>query len=166
MSVDVETNKFRPLELNERNVKATFKKCLANEDNIKEGVYYSQVLDPEYCGKTSELVRFSKENVDLYTPVIQYLLGQIKAFQDSSRESFALQEGFLRYDDMFWTKDYDVLFKLYSLGLSSVSISQFVAHKDIIGSVKSPKCESTLSTRDPNFSEWYEEYKMKHPELF
>ena len=45
MSVDVETNKFRPLELNERNVKATFKKCLANEDNIKEGVYYSQVLD-------------------------------------------------------------------------------------------------------------------------
>ena len=25
MSVDVETNKFRPLELNERNVKATFK---------------------------------------------------------------------------------------------------------------------------------------------
>ena len=67
---------------------------------------------------------------------------------------------------MFWTKDYDVLFKLYSLGLSSASISQFVAHKDIIGSVKSPKCESTLSTRDPNFSEWYEEYKMKHPELF
>ena len=50
MSVDVETNKFRPLELNERNVKATFKKCLANEDNIKEGVYYSQVLDNETDG--------------------------------------------------------------------------------------------------------------------
>ena len=166
MSVDVRTNKFRPLELNERNVKAIFKRCLANEDNTKEGVYYSQVLDPEYCGKTSELVRFSKENIDLYTPVIQYLLGQIKAFQDSSRESFALQEGFLRYDDTFWTKDYDVLFKLYALALSSASITNFFSHGELITSAKSPLCVATLLPRDPNFSEWYEGYKIKHPELF
>lgn len=165
MSVDVNTNKFRPLELNERNVKAIFKRCLANEENTKEGVYFSQVLRLDNCGKESAIIRFSKEMVDAYTPSIQYLLGQIKAFH-GDRESFGLQEGFLRYDDTFWTKDYEVLFQLYALALSSASITSFVSVKNIIGSVRSPLCIATLSTRDPNFSEWYEEYKMKHPELF
>ena len=40
MSVEgIKTSKFRPLELNERNVKAIYKRSLANEDNTKEGVY-------------------------------------------------------------------------------------------------------------------------------
>ena len=166
MSVEgIKTSKFRPLELNERNVKAIFKRCLANEDNTKEGVYYSQVLSLEKCGKESEIIRFSKEMVDAYTSSIQYLLGQVKAFQDY-RETFALQEGFLRYDDTFWTKDYDVLFKLYALALSSASITNFFSHGELITSAKSPLCVATLSPRDPNFSEWYEGYKIKHPELF
>ena len=131
MSVEgIKTSKFRPLELNERNVKAIFKRCLANEDNTKEGVYYSQVLSLEKCGKESEIIRFSKEMVDAYTSSIQYLLGQVKAFQDY-RETFALQEGFLRYDDTFWTKDYDVLFKLYALALSSASITNFFSHGEL-----------------------------------
>ena len=165
MSAYADNYKFVPVELNERNVKAIFKRCLANEDNTKEGVYYSQVLRPEKCGKESELIRFSREMVDAYTPTIMYLLGQIKAFHDD-RESFALQEGFLRYDDTFWTKDYEVLFKLYALALSSASITSFVSYKDIIGSARSPLCIATLSPRDPNFSKWYEGYKEKHPELF
>ena len=151
---------FRPIELNERNVKAIFKRCLADENNSSQGVYFSQVLRPEKCGKTSETIKFSKEMVDSYSQTIQYLLGQIKAFHDT-RESFALQEGFMRYDDTFWTKDYDILFKLYSLGLSSASITSFVAYKDIIGSAKSPECIPTLLPRDPNFQSWYAGYEAK-----
>lgn len=153
------------IELNERNVKILFKKCLSNGDNPAEELYLARVLKPEYCGKESEIIRLSKNSVLERKSMIQYLLGQIKAFHDD-RESFALQEGFLRYDDIFWTKDYEVLFKLYALALSSASITSFVSYKDIIGSVKSPDCIPTLSPRDPNFSEWYEGYKIKHPELF
>lgn len=165
MSAYADKYKFVPVELNERNVKALFKRCLANEENTKEGVYFSQVLSQEKCGKESELIRLSKEMVDAYTPSIQYLLGQVKAFQDY-RKTFALQEGFMRYDDTFWTKDYDVLFKLYALALSSASVTNFFSHGELITSAKSPLCVATLSPRDPNFSEWYEGYKEKHPELF
>ena len=154
------SDNFRPVELNERNVKALFKRCLADETNSSQGTYFSQVLDPEKCGKTSEIIKFSKEMIDSYSQSIQYLFGQIKSFHDT-RETFALQEGFLRYDDTFWTKDYDVLFKLYTLGLSSASITNFFAHKDLITSAKSPECIPTLSPRDPNFQSWYAGYESK-----
>lgn len=152
------TNTFKPVELNERNVKAIFKKCLADENNISQGVYYARVLNEETSGKESDLIRFSKGMVKAYTPSIRYLLGQIKAFHRST-ETFALEEGFLRYDDVFWTKDYDVLFKLYALGLSSASITNFAPLENLLVSAKNPECTPTLSTRDPNYAAWWEEHK-------
>ena len=149
---------LRILELNERSVKTLFKKCLANEENTKEGVYFSQVLRLDNCGKESEIIRFSKEMVDAYTPSIYYLLGQIKSFHGSN-QTFALQEGFLRYDDTFWTNDYGVLFQLYALALSSASITSFCSLKNLIISAKSHLCTATLSPKDPNFAEWWEEHK-------
>ncbi|MBQ3532409.1 MAG: hypothetical protein IJA51_01765 [Oscillospiraceae bacterium] len=165
MSVEgIKTNKFRPLELNERNVKILFKKCLPNGDNPAEEVCLARVLKSEYCGKESEIIRLSKNNLLERKSMIQYLFGQIKAFhRDSS--AFALQEGFLRYDGTAWTKDYDTLFKLYCMGLATASISDFAANKDIIGSIKSPDCIPTLSPKDSEFSEWYEGYKNTHPEF-
>lgn len=149
---------LRILELNERSVKTLFKKCLANEENTKEGVYFSQVLRLDNCGKESAIIRFSKEMVDAYTPSIQYLLGQIKAFHGAN-QTFALQEGLLRYDDTFWTKDYEVLFQLYALALSSASITSFSSLKNLIISAKSPLCIATLSPNDSYFAEWWEEHK-------
>ena len=164
MSADVKTAKFRPLELNERNVNTLFKRCLHDESNPFEECYHVQVLRPEICGRTSEWIQLSKNNVSAYASTIRYLLGQIKAFHVDT-DTFALQEGFMRYDGTIWTKDYEVLFKMYSLGIASVSISDFALYKDIIGAVKSSKCVPTLSPRDPNFETWYAKYIEEHPEL-
>lgn len=164
MSVDVKTSNFRPLELNERNVNTLFKRCLPDERNSFEGLYPVQVLSSKHCGRESEVVRLSEDKISVHKTIIRYLLGQIKAFHGDNA-TFALQEGFMRYDGTVWTKDYDVLFKLYSMGLATVSISDFSLYKDIIGSVKSTDCIPTLSPRDPNFSEWYEGYKNTHPEF-
>lgn len=165
MSVDVKTSNFRPLELSERNVNTLYKRCLPDESKSFEEIYPVQVLSPQHCGRESEVIRLSEDKIAAYKTIIRYLLGQIKAFHGDN-ETFALQEGFMRYDGTIWTKDYDVLFKLYSMGLATVLISDFCLYKDIIGSVKSSDCIPTLSPKDPNFEIWYEEYKEKHPELF
>ncbi len=148
---------LRTLELHERSVRTVFKKCLANETNSNEGFYYSQVLKPDYCGLVSEVVKFSREAVDTYAPTIRYLLGQIKIFH-SSEETFDIREGYLRYDGLLWTKDPEVLLMLFSLALSSASISPFVSLKGFTLSYKSPECIPTLSPKDPSFAEWYEAY--------
>lgn len=160
MSADVKTAKFRALELNERNVNTLYKRCLYDESNSFEGIYPVQVLSPKHCGRESEVVRLSEDKISAYKTIIRYLLGQIKAFHGDNA-TFALQEGFMRYDGTVWTKDYDVLFKLYSMGLATVSISDFSLYKDIIGSVKSPDCILTLSPRDPDFPAWWEEHKAE-----
>lgn len=53
MSADVKTAKFRPLELNERNVNTLFKKCLPDEEELQNraSVRNAQVLKKEYCEK-------------------------------------------------------------------------------------------------------------------
>ena len=153
---------FKPIELNERNVKALFKRCLPDEIESKnsDSLIFSQVLSPEYCGKSSEKVFLSKQKTKEYRASILYLLGQLKPL-NLNRPAFALQEGFLRYDDTFWTKDYDILFKLYSLGLASACLAPFVSTKDLITTAKSSDCIPTLSPRDSNFQEWFNGYEAK-----
>lgn len=167
MSVEgIKTNKFRPLELNERNVNTLFNRCLPNEHEVQHFLCYStQVLIPEITGRESQEVSLSIEKVNEYKSTILYSLGQIESFH-SDREVLALEEGFLRYDGVIWTKDYEVLFKLYHLSLSCNYILDFSLASEKICSLKNPVCIPTLSPKDTNFSEWYEGYKIKHPELF
>lgn len=169
MSVEgIKTNKFRPLELNERNVNTTFNRCLPTGEELENYTlnHHTQVFIPELTKRESQRISLSKDKVQGYKSTIRYLVGQIKSFH-SDKSAFMLQEGFIRYDGTVWTRDYEILFKLYNLALSSALISDFaLASSDMICSVKSPECNPTLSPKDPNFETWYEEYKGKHPELF
>lgn len=167
MSADVRTSKFRPLELNERNVNTLFKRCLPDEEELRNRdlLKNAQVLIPQFCGKESEKVFLSKKKTQDYRMLVLYLLGQIKVFNENNA-GFALQEGFLRYDDVFWTKDYDVLFKLYSMGLASNCLTPFVPTEEFITSAAIDELAPTLSPKDPSFEEWYAKYIEEHPELF
>ena len=160
MSVDVRTNKFKPLELNERNINTLFKRCLPDEEELQDpaSLRNAQVLKQEYCEKESEMVLLSRNKTIDNRQTILFLLGQLK-YLYLEYSSIVLQEGFLRYDDTFWTKDYAVLFKLYSMGIAGNCLSPFVKKGDVIGSVRVEDCIPTLSPRDPNFAEWWEEHK-------
>ena len=162
MSESVKIEKFRPLELNESNVSKLYKRCLADESELNNlNLYYtSQVLKPTYTGRSSEIVKLSKEKVNANTQTIQFLLGQIKNFHSTST-AIALQEGFLKYDNTIWTQNYDTLFQLYHLALSNASISDFVLSGNVIGATKSPSCIPTISPKDPNYQEWFSGYEAK-----
>ena len=162
MSEIVKKDKFRPLELNERNVQTLFNRCLPTDEESKNifQCYQTQVLIPEITGRTSQIIPLLKEKVDANKETIRYLLGQIESFH-SDREVLALQEGFVKYDGTIWTQDYETLFKLYHLALSSNLILDFSKVSDKICSLNSPECVATLSPKDPNYQEWFSGYEAK-----
>lgn len=162
MSENVRIEKFRTLELNERNVNTLFNRCLPNEYEVQNPFlcYPTQVLIPEITGRKSQEVSLSKEKINANKNTILYLLGQIESFH-SDREVLTLEEGLLRYDGVIWTKDYQVLFKLYHLCLSSDFLFDFSLVSEKLYALKNPVCVPTLSPKDPNFPAWWEEHKSE-----
>lgn len=124
---------------------------LSNFDLIRN----VQVLQPEYCGKDSEKIFLSRQKSLENRKTILFLLGQLKPIH-SKYSTIILQEVFLRYDDIFWTKDYDILFKLYSMAIASNCLSPFGLRNDVIGSIRVEGCLPTLSPKDPNFTVYKE----------
>ena len=162
MAEDIKNNNFKPLELSERNVQTLFKRCLPSEEELANPnlIRNAQVLKSQYCGKESEKTLLSRQKTMENRSTILFLLGQLK-YLHLGYSSIILQEGFLRYDDNFWTKVYNTLFKLYSMGIASNCLSPFVSKNDVIGSVRVEDCIPTLSPKDPNYQEWFSGYEAK-----
>lgn len=159
-----EADTFEPQELNERNVQAVFNRCLATEEEKKNlfSCIVSQVLEKGLSGeRESEIVIFSQDKIKTNEQNIRFLIGQLKNSHYGD-ESISLQEGFLRYDDVIWTKDFVILFHLYNLAQSVPCITSFVQKKnakDLIVADKSNSIVPTLSLKDPAFPAWWEAHK-------
>ena len=105
-----EANKFKPQELNEGNVQAIFNRCLAKDG---EDFYNVQVLGLELSKKPLDIVQLSEQNMRKNDKNICFLLGQLKTLHIPDVKAISLQEGFFRYDNHVWTKDFNSLFQLY-----------------------------------------------------
>ena len=92
---------------------------------------------------------------------ICYLLGQLKTIYLPDVKAITLQEGFFRYDNHGWTKDFNSLFQLYALALGCVYLRGFGQTKDgnITSLIDYNRCTPTLSPKDPNFPAWWEKHK-------
>ena len=153
-----EANQFKPQELNEANVQAIFDRCLAKEG---EDFYNVQVLGSELTKNPSDIVQLSKQKMEENDQNIRYLLGQLKTIHLPDVKAITLQEGFFRYDNHVWTKDFDFLFQLYALALGCVYLRGFGKTKDgnITSLIDYNRCTPTLSPKDPAFPAWWEEHK-------
>ena len=91
---------------------------------------------------------------------ISYLLGQLKSVH-MKETHLPLEYGIVTYLDTHWTKQAEILFMLYELGISNGNIRPFVvqpANKDLL-LTKITALHSTLSPKDPNFPAWWEAHK-------
>ena len=151
---------FQPLELNEDNVQAIFHRCLAKEG---EHFYNVQVLGSELTKNPSDIVQLSKQKMEENDQNIRYLLGQLKTIHLPDVKAITLQEGFFRYDNHVWTKDFDFLFQLYALALGCVYLRGFSKTKDgnITSLIDYNHCTPTLSPKDPAFPAWWEAHKSE-----
>ena len=155
--------KFKPLDLNEGNVRAIFNRCLAAEEVDAGDSFSIRILSKEVTSKETPLVFLSDKNINLNKQAIKYLLGQINIFHKNYNNTLILQEGFKKYDGTFWTKDYDNLFQLYALALGSGYFRDFsqLTNGTKKGSVvtRTATIQPTLSPKDPAFPAWWEAHK-------
>lgn len=159
---------FHPIELTEGNVQAIFNRCLAKEEKDSGDSFPIRILSKELTSKETPLVFLSDKNISLNDQNIKYLLGQINIFHQNYNNRLILQEGFKKYDETFWTKDYDNLFQLYALALGSGYFRDFLqltegTKKGII-LTRTATIQPTLSPKDPNFPAWWEEHKSEWEE--
>lgn len=115
---------------------------------------------------TSDIFQMSSQKIKENSKNIQFLMGQLKTIHIPDVKTISLQEGFFKYDNYVWTKDFDELFKLYSLGLVAGCIRGFGKTKnDVISSLLySDYCKPTLSPKDPNFPAWWETHRAEWEE--
>lgn len=151
---------FRPIDLNEDNVQAIFNRCLAKEG---EDFYNVQVAGSELTKNPSDIVPLSKQKMKKNAQNIRYLLGQLKTIHLPDVKAITLQEGFFRYDNHVWTKDFYSLFQLYALALGCVYFRGFSQTKDgnITSLIDYSRCTPTLSPKDPAFPAWWEANRAK-----
>lgn len=155
-----EANKFKPQELTEGNVQAIFNRCLAKEG---EDFYNVQVVGSELTKNPSDIVQLSREKMEKNEQNIRYLLGQLKTIHIPNVKVISLQEGFFRYDNHVWTKDFNSLFQLYDLALGCVYFRGFGQTEDgnISSLIDYKHITPTLSPKDPNFPAWWEAHKSE-----
>ena len=154
----IEEQGFRPIELNEANVQAIFNRCLAKEG---EDFYNVQVLGSELTKNPTDIVQLSRQKMEENDQNICYLLGQLKTIHLPDVKAITLQEGFFRYDNHVWTKDFNSLFQLYALALGCVYLRGFGQTEDgnITSLIDYNRCTPTLSPKDPYFPAWWEEHR-------
>lgn len=162
-AITEEENKFKPLDLNEGNVRAIFNRCLAAEEVDAGDSFPVRVLNKELTSEETPLVFLSDKSIRANKQTIKYLLGQINIFHKNYNHTLILQEGFKKYDGTFWTKDYDTLFQLYALAFGSGYLQDFSKLTEGIkkGSVvaMTATMTPTLSPKDPAFPAWWEAHK-------
>lgn len=158
-------SKFEPIDLNSHNIQVVFNKCLATDEEKLDSNKHKkrQILKKQLAQRESEEISLSTEQTQNNKQTVQFLLGQIKNVH-GKLPVITLNEGFVRYDDTVWTKDFDMLFRLYLLAQACGYLSDFGLLKNnpnLIAANKASDLTPTLSPRDPNFKAWWEEHKSE-----
>ena len=151
-------NNFKPLDLNKVIISQLFNKCLYTSEskNYTLAVYQQACLG---YPKDTDPVYFDKDAMEANSDLINFLLGQLKDALNGPLTESTVQSLFIKYTGEPWTKDGVTLLKLIHLALANKSMAAFSAEKDrtLLHSCVKP----TLSPKDPNFEQWYEQNKGK-----
>ena len=150
-------SEFKPLDLNYLAVTSLFKKCLATEDS-KNYIPARWQRKEEGYPEVSPLILFDAEAFNANKHKIEYILGQLL---DVHKGKYIVTPNslFKKYTGDLWTTDGVTLMKLIHLALANATWDFCVPPND--ESAFLHDVEPTLSPKDPNFPEWWEQNKSK-----
>ena len=180
----IEEQGFRPIDLNEDNVRAIFERCLAGDSTteyIKSVLYHKErdyLTDSDlteeltkelneklwYTG-SDHLILFDKNALLDNLKNIRYLYGQLIAVHrdtnsihtDEDSDSSVMKN----YQSKIWTMNKGTLLQFFHLGVGSNTIAPFTLSGN---SGFKHKITPTLSPKDPEFPAWWEEHKTEWEE--
>ena len=155
-----ENNHFKPLDLNEMNVQAIFKRCLITDSTDEKNIIHS-ILYGESTGfsKLGKQISFDKQKLFEDTDTIKFLYGQLQSSHNNITR-IPIKNSNKKYDGQNWTTNDGVIMELFHLGHAINIISPFyILNNNVLAN--SMKFEPTLSPKDPKFAEWYKGYEAK-----
>ncbi len=156
-------NNFKPLDLNKGSVAHVFNKCLYTAESKNHTASIFQLASQGYP-KDSDPIFFDKDAIDANRDLINFLLGQLNDAHKGPLTESNVQTLFIKYTGEPWTKDGTALLKLIHLAFANMSIAPFSADRDRTFLLSFVADNPTLSPKDPNFPEWWEQNKSKWEE--
>lgn len=150
---------FKPIELNEGNVQAIFKRCLADEksSDILRLILFSKRMGYQ---EDSLPINFDRKKVASQQANIKFLFGQLQIIHENKKIAMP-SEFSKKYTGEEWTKNNGVLLELLHLGASCPLMMAFLAKDNRASLYHIP---ITLSPKDPNFPAWWAEHKSEWEE--
>ena len=150
---------FKPLDLSKGVVNIVFKNCITDSPDKTSPVAFFRLKRYGYP-EDSAPVFFNRETLEEHKQMIYYVLGQLENVHTMKQPILHPHEFFSKYNGEKWTEDSVAVMKLIHLALATGAISQFSNTEDITGIITS-RVPPTLSPKDPNFPEWWEQNKSK-----
>ena len=177
----IEEQDFRPIDLNEDNVRAIFERCLAGDSTteyIKSVLYHKErdyLTDSDlteeltkelneklWYTRSDHLILFDKNALLDNLKNIRYLYGQLIAVHrdtnsihtDEDSDSSVMKN----YQSKIWTMNKGTLLQFFHLGVGSNTIDSFTRRGNSGFKYKIP---ATLSPKDPAFPAWGEQHKAE-----
>ena len=151
-------SEFKPLDLCFLAVTSLFKKCLATEDS-KNYIPAQWQQRKQGYPEDSPLILFDAEAFNANKPKIEYILGQLLDIHKGKNVIVTPHSLFKKYTGDLWTTDGETLMRLIHLALANATLDYCVPPND--ESTFLHYVEPTLSPKDPNFPEWWEQNKSK-----
>lgn len=156
-------NPFHPIDLTEENVQTYFDKCLATNDTPKEDISRSILFSRTLGYKIEDefVFLFDKNKLLVNKKSINYLFGQLKSFHNK-KEEMSIEEAFYDHSGKKWTNHKAYVLELLCLGCTheTLLLSPFNAETNS-AVISSDIIPSTISPKDPNFPQWWEEHKAE-----
>ena len=154
---------FTPLELNEGNVQAIFKRCLATEDSTETISVSPFPVITGYSAVGNKIVDFDEGKILANKRSLEYLFGQLQIVHKGAFHCKHKIEDFLTdYCGKQWTDDKKPLLEFLYLSVTPdiALITPFNQRDDETTSIMND-IKPTLSPKDPNFPAWWEQHQSE-----
>ena len=157
-------HEFHPLDLNEDNVQVIFDRCLTKKDskNRSTARLFLNILGYEKDDKTP--ITFDRDILVQNKKNIRYLYGQLDCVHTGKylSEWLPVTDFAKTYTGEKWTQKAGILLELLYLA-SNGDIAIIVPFEKMKNdsTLIHPSIKPTLSPKDPEFPEWWEQHKAE-----
>ncbi|MBQ8604196.1 MAG: hypothetical protein IJ410_05070 [Oscillospiraceae bacterium] len=155
---------FHPTDLNEGNVQAIFNRCLrkAESKEIARAALFSRIMG--YSEEEELVVDFDENALLKNERNIRYLYGQLSAVHTGKglKNRLSMADFSTNYQGSVWNLTEAAVKELLYLGCNkAVALSYPFSKAENDTTVISKDIKPTLSPKDPNFPEWWEQHKAE-----
>lgn len=143
------------ITLSANNMQALFKSTIA-KPTTTQAVRCVLFTKENGFSEESRPIFFDKKDLELLTPSIEYAFGQLKDVHEG-KKSTTTSSIINRYDDTIWATSSQSVLEILHLACAIGLVAPLNAETSEAKFLKD--IYPTKTPRDPNYGEWYREYK-------